>query len=78
MRGVRAALFAIIGICATAVGQELSTDVIHSEDELYLWWQQGVVDSVEYERLREIILSGVDSTTAHWLDYIPNLSPDIS
>ncbi len=74
MRRVRVVLLIVIGLCSAAPGQELSTEVIQSEEELYLWWRQGVIDSVEYERLREILLSGIDSTTAHWLDYIPNLS----
>lgn len=67
--------FLLIVVLSSAVdGQDLSTDIIRSEDELYLWWRQGAVDSVEYELLREIMLSGIDSTTTHWLEYVPNLS----
>ncbi len=57
-----------------APGQELSTDVFPSEDELLEALISGEIDYDQYILLLDIAQHGIDSVDLHLLDLIPNLS----
>ncbi|MBU8932568.1 MAG: hypothetical protein KOO62_01040 [candidate division Zixibacteria bacterium] len=57
-----------------SVAQQLSTAVYASEDELFEALELGEISFTEFLILKEIIVHGIDSTDAHLLDRVPNLS----
>ena len=57
-----------------AWGQELSTEVFPSEDELLEALRLGEITYDQYVQLRELARQGIDSTNLYLLDEIPNLS----
>jgi len=72
---ILAVLTLIIALSGEALhSQELSTSVFPSEDELYQAYSLGEITFEQLIRLQEIAFVGVDSTTPHLLDEIPNLS----
>ncbi|UCG60749.1 MAG: hypothetical protein JSV52_10475 [Candidatus Zixiibacteriota bacterium] len=54
--------------------QEISTDIFPSEDEIYDALRSGEITYQQYLILREIAIDGIDSTSHHLLDEIPNLN----
>jgi len=62
-----------ISVGGAAVGLELSTIVLPSEDEALEALENGEITYQQYLHLREIIAHGIDSTSLHLLDEIPNL-----
>ncbi|UCG62334.1 MAG: hypothetical protein JSV52_03350 [Candidatus Zixiibacteriota bacterium] len=54
--------------------QEISTDIFPSEDEIYDALRSGEITYQQYLILREIAIDGINSTSRHLLDEIPNLS----
>jgi hypothetical protein len=67
-----AALLLLLAAVSTR-GQELSTDVFPSEDELREALRLGEISYEQYLRLLEVTGEGVDSTNLYLLDEIPNL-----
>jgi len=59
---------------ATAGSVDLSTEVYPSLDELEFALAHGEIDLDQYQILRELLLKGVDSTSRHLLDEVPNLA----
>jgi len=59
---------------AMVLGQELSTDVFPSEDELLEALIAGDIDYDQYILLLDIAQHGIDSTDLYLLDLVPNLS----
>jgi hypothetical protein len=73
-----AALTAIVLVVLLGGGdprsQELSTEVFPSEDEIYQALRSGEITYQQYLILQEIAAHGLDSSSLHLLDEIPNLS----
>lgn len=67
------AFLLVILLAGSVVGQELSTDVYASEDEIREAFENGDISFEQYIRLLEIIIHGVDSTNLYLFDEIPNL-----
>ena len=63
----------ILLVPLAASGQELSTDVYPSEDELLEALIAGDIDYDEYIILLDLIQHGIDSTNLYLLDLIPSL-----
>jgi len=63
-----------MGLATVAPGQELSTSVFPSEDELYESYNLGEISYEQYLILKELAGRKIDSTNCHLLDEIPNLS----
>lgn len=63
-----------MGLATAAPGQELSTSVFPSEDELYESYNLGEISYEQYLILKELAGRKIDSTNCHLLDEIPNLS----
>jgi len=62
-------------LCAGVTwGQELSTDVFPSEDELLEALRLGEITYEQYIQLRDLARQKIDSTNLYLLDQIPNLS----
>lgn len=55
-----------------ASAQDLWPYVFPSEDELEQAWREGEISYLQYLRLQQIIVFGIDSLSQHWLDEIPN------
>jgi len=74
----RAILFGVtcllLLVPAIVPGQELSTDVFPSEDELLEALILGDIDYDQYILLLDIARCGIDSTNLYLLDLVPNLS----
>lgn len=68
------AICILVWTSSIALGQELTTEVFPSEDELLEALIAGEIDYDLYILLLEIPQHGVDSTNAYLLDLIPNLS----
>jgi len=73
------ALTAVIALLVLLGGgapltQELSTDIFPSEDEIYQALVSGDITYRQYLILAELAADGIDSSNAHLLDQIPNLS----
>ncbi len=75
MRGLAAlAAATLLVMTSPVVGQELSTEVFPSEDELSEALDFGWLTLHQYLILREIITHGLDSANLHLRDEIPNLA----
>lgn len=59
---------------ALVSGQDLSTDVYPSEDELLEALRRGEIDQERYLILLEILREGIDSSTVHLFDEVPSLA----
>ena len=76
---VKSALLTAIALVVLLGGgtidsQELSTEIFPSEDEIYQALRSGEITYRQYLILQEIAAYGLDSSTIHLLDEIPNLT----
>ena len=74
MRKILPALFLILCAVSAEAGQELSTLVYPSEDELEEAFYRGEIDFIQLVILQELIRSEIDSAALYLLDEIPNLA----
>lgn len=74
MRALAAIIVLTLLSVSLSFSQEPSTSVYPSEDELLEALRLGEIDYSQYLVLQEIIVHGLDSTNAHLLDKVPNLS----
>lgn len=64
----------IAGLTINAMGQNISSEVYPTEEEIYEAYLRGEIDYHTYQNLTEIFEQGVDSTDLFLLEEIPNLN----